>query len=31
MEITAEGKPIGRPRKTWLKNVDVDMAELEIV
>ena len=22
-------KPVGRPKKTWLENVDVDMAELE--
>ena len=26
MEIT----PIGRPRETWLENVEADMAELEI-
>ena len=22
--------PVGRPRKTWLESVEVDMAELEI-
>ena len=27
LEIRVEG---GRPRKTWLDNVEVDMAELEI-
>ena len=26
-----EGKrPVGRPRKTWLESVEVDLAELEI-
>ena len=24
------GRPVGRPRKTWLESVEVDMAELEI-
>ena len=23
-------RPVGRPRKTWLESVEVDMAELEI-
>ena len=31
MEYRVEGRrPVGRPRKTWLESVDVDMAELEI-
>ena len=31
MEIRVKGKrPIGRPSKTWLENVEADMAELEI-
>ena len=30
MEIRVEGRPVGRPRKTWLENVEYDMAELEI-
>ena len=30
-EILVEsGIPCGRPRKTWLENVESDMAELEI-
>ena len=30
-KIKVEGiRPIGRPRKTWLENVEADMAELEI-
>ena len=24
------GRPVGRPRKTWLEIVEADMAELEI-
>ena len=24
------GRPVGRPRKTWLESVEADMAELEI-
>ena len=32
MEYRVEGRrPVGRPRKTWLESVEVDMAELEIV
>ena len=31
MEIRVEGRrPVGKPRKTWLENVEADMAELEI-
>ena len=31
MEYRVEGRrPVGRPRKTWLESVEVDMAELEI-
>ena len=31
MEYRVEGRrPVGRPRKTWLDSVEVDMAELEI-
>ena len=31
MEIRVEsGRPLGRPRKTWLENVEADMAQLEI-
>ena len=31
MEYIAEGRrPVGRPRKTWLESVEVDMAKLEI-
>ena len=31
MEFRVEGiRPVGRPRKTWLESVEVDMAELEI-
>ena len=31
MEYRVEGRrPIGRPRKTWLKIVEADMAKLEI-
>ena len=31
MEYRVEGRrPVGRPRKTWLENVEADMAELEI-
>ena len=31
MEYRVEGRrPVGRPRKTWLETVEVDMAELEI-
>ena len=31
MEYRFEGRrPVGRPRKTWLESVEVDMAELEI-
>ena len=31
MEYRVEGRrPVGRPRRTWLESVDVDMAELEI-
>ena len=31
MRIRVEGrKPVGRPRETWLENVEADMAELEI-
>ena len=29
--IRVEGRtPVGRPKKTWLDNVEVDMAELEV-
>ena len=29
--MKAKGKrPVGRPRKTWLESVEVDMEELEI-
>ena len=31
MEYRVEGRrPVGRPRRTWLESVEVDMAELEI-
>ena len=32
MEIIVEGRrrPVGRPRKTWVENVERAMAELEI-
>ena len=31
MKFRVEGRrPVGRPRKTWLESVEVDMAELEI-
>ena len=31
MEYRVEGRrPVGRPRKTWLESVEVDMTELEI-
>ena len=31
MEYRVEGRrPVGRPRKTWLESVEVDMAKLEI-
>ena len=31
MEYRFEGRrPVGRPRRTWLENVEADMAELEI-
>ena len=31
MEYSVEGRrPVGRPKKTWLKSVEADMAELEI-
>ena len=31
MEIRVEGRrPVGRPIKTWLENVEVDMAKLKI-
>ena len=31
MEFKVEGiRLVGRPRRTWLESVDVDMAELEI-
>ena len=31
MEIRVEGRrPVGIPRKTWLDNLETDMAELEI-
>ena len=31
MENRVEGgRPVGRPRRTWLQSVEVDMAELEI-
>ena len=31
MEFRVEGRrPVGRPRRTWLENVEADMAELEI-
>ena len=31
MEIRIEnGRPVGRSRKSWLENVEADMAELEI-
>ena len=30
MEYRVEGgRPVGRPRKTWLESVEADMAELE--
>ena len=31
MEFRVEGRiPVGRPRRTWLESVKVDMAEIEI-
>ena len=31
MEYIVKGRiPVGRPRKTWLGNVEADMTELEI-
>ena len=31
MEFRVGGRrPVGRPRRTWLESVEVDMAELEI-
>ena len=31
MEFRVEGRrPVGRPRKTWLESVEVDMSKLEI-
>ena len=30
MEFIVEGRPVGRPRSTWLESVEADMAELEI-
>ena len=31
MEFRVEGRrPVGRPRRTWLENVEVDITELEI-
>ena len=31
MEFIVEGRrPVGRPRKTWLENVEGDLAEVEI-
>ena len=31
MEFRVEGRrPVGRPRRTWLENVEANMAELEI-
>ena len=31
LEFRVEGKtPVGRPRRTWLESVEVDMAKLEI-
>ena len=31
MEYRVEGRrPVGRPRRTWLENVEADLAELEI-
>ena len=31
IKYRVEGRrPVGRPRKTWLESVEVDMAELEI-
>ena len=31
MQIIVEGRrPVGRPRETWLENVEADMPELEI-
>ena len=31
MEISVEcRRPVGRPRRTWLGNIEADMAELEI-
>ena len=31
MKYGVEGRrPVGRPRKTWLESVEVDMAELQI-
>ena len=31
MEYTVESRrPVGRPRRTWLKSVEADMSELEI-
>ena len=30
-EVYVEGRrPVGRPRRTWLENVESDMAEFEI-
>ena len=32
IEFRVEGRrPVGRPIRTWLENVEADMAELEIV
>ena len=31
MEFRVEGRrPVGRPKRTWLESVEVDMAELEM-
>ena len=31
IELRVEGRrPVGRPRRTWLKSVEADMAQLEI-
>ena len=31
MEFRVEdGRPVGRPRRTWLESVEANMAELEI-
>ena len=31
MEFRVEGRrPVGRPRRTWLESVEVDMADIEI-